>query len=358
MYAILDIETTGGNSFTDKITEIAIYTHDGTEIIDSFISLVNPERSIPVFVSRLTGISDKMVSTAPKFKDIAEKIVELTEGKIVVAHNSQNDYSFIRAEFRNLGFDYSRDTLCTHILSRKILPGHSSYSLGKLCKLLDIEIKSRHRAGDDALATVKLFELILKTGDHVIIKEQIKAQQTEAQIPSCIRPEVLAELPTQPGIFYLYNKAGELLFVNKAYNLRKGVVDFVTKTKGNKGTRIRQELFEIKHEVCGNDIISAIRETEEIISLKPLYNKHHPRQVKIKILPGINSALFVCKGRTEEEKGLLLIEQGKLCGYGFKTGFTPSNWKKSIKSISNGNHFHGMLLRMIKNRKFEDIISL
>ena len=157
LYAILDIETTGGNAFTDKITEIAIYLHNGEQVIDSFKSLVNPERSIPVFVSKLTGITDEMVSKAPRFYEIAKQVVDITEGKIIVAHNSQNDYSFIRHEFRNLGFEFNRDTLCTHVLSRKFLPGQSSYSLGKLCRGLNIEIKSRHRADDDALATVKLF---------------------------------------------------------------------------------------------------------------------------------------------------------------------------------------------------------
>ncbi len=358
MYAILDIETTGGNAFTDKITEIAIYLHNGEEITGSFSSLINPERSIPVFVSRLTGITDEMVSTAPRFHEVAKQIVELTDGKIIVAHNAPNDYSFIRAEFRNLGYDYSRDSICTHILSRKILPGQTSYSLGKLCKSLNIDIKSRHRAADDALATVQLFEMILKNGELAVINEHVKIQEQEVQLPACLRPEVLAALPTQPGIFYLYNKNGELLFIHKAYNLRKGVLDFVIKTRGSKGQRIRHELFDIKHEPCGNDTIAAIREDEEIKLLKPLHNRIHPRQVRVKVLPGINSSLIVCKGRRDDEQGLLLIEQGRLCGYGFSNGDSQKNWKECIKPIKNGSHFHAMILRMIKQRRFDKMISL
>ena len=298
MYAILDIETTGGNAFTDKITELSIFIHDGERVVDSFSSLVNPEREIPPFVIKLTGITDKMVSTAPRFFDIAKQVVELTEGKIIVAHNALNDYSFIRHEFRTIGFDFSRDTLCTHILARKFLPGQTSYSLGKLCRGLNIEIKDRHRAGDDALATVKLFELILKNNSQEIIHQHLKTQEEEVKIPDCIRPEVLSALPTQPGIFYLYNKNNDLLFVHKANSLRKDVMDFVIKTKGNKGIRIRKELHEIKHEPCGNEIIAAIREAEEIKKLKPLYNRMHPVQVKIKMLPGINTSLLICKRRS------------------------------------------------------------
>lgn len=358
MYAILDIETTGGNAFTDKITEIAIYLHNGERVIDSFSSLVNPERSIPVFVSRLTGITDEMVSTAPRFHEIAKQIVDITDGKIIVAHNAPNDYSFIRAEFRNLGYDYSRDSICTHILSRKIIPGQTSYSLGKLCKSLNIDIKSRHRACDDAMATVKLFEMILKNGEISVINQHIKPQQEEVKLPECIKPEVMSLLPTQPGIFYLYNKSGHLLFVHKAYNLRKGVIDFVIKTKGNKGKRIRHELHEIKHEPCGNDIIAAIREEEEIKLLKPMYNRIHPRQVKIKILPGINSALLICNGRHEAERGLVLIERGRLTGYGFNNMDSQTQWKECIKPVTNGSHFHSLISRVIKHRRFEKIISL
>ena len=358
MYAILDIETTGGNAFTDKITEIAIYFHDGKHIVDSFASLINPERSIPDFVQRLTGISDAMVSTAPCFHEVAKRVVEITEGKIIVAHNSDNDYSFIRHEFRTIGFDFNRDTLCTHILARKFLPGQPSYSLGKLCKGLNIQIKDRHRAEDDALATVKLFELILQNNQQENIHQHIKVQQEEVQLPDCIRPEILSALPTQPGIFYLYNKNNDLLFVHKANSLRKDVMDFVIKTKGNKGIRIRKELNEIKHEPCGNEIIAAIREAEEIKKLKPLYNRVHPVQVKIKVLPGINVSLLVCKGRTDKENGLLFIEQGRLSGYGFCRDEKFDEWKKHILPITNGTHFHSMVLRMIKHRRYERMIAL
>lgn len=161
MYSIIDIETTGQASGTGRITEIAIFNFNGFEITDSFSSLINPECFIPGFITQLTGIDNEMVRTAPKFYEVARKIVEITQNQIFVAHNVSFDYKFIQEEFKRLGYDYQRKTMCTVRLGRKYLPGHKSYSLGKICSELDISIHGRHRAAGDALATVKLFEIIL-----------------------------------------------------------------------------------------------------------------------------------------------------------------------------------------------------
>ncbi len=166
LYAIIDIETTGQSAQRGKITEIAIFIHDGFRVTDSFSSLVNPECYIPDFITRLTGIDNKMVQSAPRFYEIARQIVELTQDKIFVAHNVGFDYRFVQEEFKQLGYDYQRKTMCTVKMSRKFLPGHQSYSLGKLCAELGISIHGRHRAEGDALATVKLFELILAQKAH------------------------------------------------------------------------------------------------------------------------------------------------------------------------------------------------
>ncbi len=161
MYAIIDIETTGGSAKSSKITEIAVFVHNGQKITGSFTSLINPEQKIPWYITRLTGISNEMVANAPKFYEVAKKIVELTAGKIFVAHNVSFDYSFVKEEFKQLGYDFQRKTLCTVQMSRKLLPGHKSYSLGKLCGDLNIVLNGRHRAAGDARATVELFELLL-----------------------------------------------------------------------------------------------------------------------------------------------------------------------------------------------------
>ncbi len=162
MYAIIDIETTGQSAANGKITEVAIFVHDGFKVIDSFSSLINPECYIPDYIVTLTGINNEMVRNAPKFYEVARRIVEMTNDRIFVAHNVSFDYRFIQEEFKRLGYDYQRKTMCTVRMGRKFLPGHKSYSLGNICDELGISINGRHRAAGDALATVKLFEILLE----------------------------------------------------------------------------------------------------------------------------------------------------------------------------------------------------
>lgn len=169
MYAVVDIETSGGRAQVDKITEIAIYIHDGEKIVDEFSTLINPESYIPPFITRLTGINNDMVATAPKFYEVAKKIVLMTEGRLFVAHNAPFDYRFIQEEFKRLGYNYQRQTMCTVRMSRKIIPGMGSYSLGNLCQTLGITINNRHRAAGDALATTKLLELLLLKTENKLI---------------------------------------------------------------------------------------------------------------------------------------------------------------------------------------------
>ncbi len=162
MYSIIDIETTGGSPASEKITEIAVFVHDGVKVVREFNSLVNPEKRIPPFITGITGITDEMVATAPKFYEIAKNIVELTENTFFVAHNAGFDYGFVCEEFRQLGYAYQREKLCTVKLARKLIPGLGSYSLGKLCAELNIPVNGRHRARGDALATLKLFEMLIE----------------------------------------------------------------------------------------------------------------------------------------------------------------------------------------------------
>lgn len=160
MYAIVDIETTGGGG-TSRITEIAVFRHDGTRIVDFFHSLINPEMYIPPFITSLTGIDNEMVKDAPTFYDVQDAVRAMTRDAWFVAHNAKFDYGFIKREFGALDEYFQRDLLCTVQLSRKIFPGLKSYSLGNLCESLEIMIENRHRAHGDAEATVRLFEKLL-----------------------------------------------------------------------------------------------------------------------------------------------------------------------------------------------------
>ena len=184
MYAILDIETTGGQYNEEGITEIAIYKFDGHEIVDQFISLVNPEKPIQPFVVKLTGINNAMLVNAPKFHEVAKRIVEITAGCVVVAHNAVFDYRILRTEFRRLGFDFNAKNLCTVELSQRLLPEQPSHSLGKLVRALGIPMADRHRASGDAMATVKLFKILLeKDVEKTIVQEMIKTEVEKGILP-------------------------------------------------------------------------------------------------------------------------------------------------------------------------------
>jgi len=162
MYTIVDLEATGGKFNEESIIEIAIYKFDGVSITDQFISLVNPEKEIHPYVEKLTGISSKMLKTAPKFHEIAKRVIEITSDSVLVAHNAQFDYRILQLEFKRLGFDFSMKSICTVILSQELLPDQQSYKLGRLSRSLGIPIKDRHRASGDALATVELFKILLE----------------------------------------------------------------------------------------------------------------------------------------------------------------------------------------------------
>lgn len=163
MYAVVDIEATGGNHIKGKIIEIAIYIFDGEKIVDEYSTLINPEVKVDWYVTKLTGITNAMVAEAPIFKDVAKKIYSYVKNNIFVAHDVDFDYRFLKTELKKAGIDFNEPRVCTIQLSEKHMPDMQSYSLGKLCEALEIPIpkEDRHRAAGDALATTKLLKILL-----------------------------------------------------------------------------------------------------------------------------------------------------------------------------------------------------
>lgn len=276
MYAVIDIETTGGSARHERITEIAVYIHDGSRVIDEYSTLINPERNIPYFITSMTGITNEMVEDAPKFYEVAKKIVEITEGKVFVAHNAMFDYSFIRQEFGMLGYNFKRPLLDTVSLSRKLLPGHRSYSLGNLCKDLDIEINGRHRAAGDAMATVRLLELLLEKDRALKSGSLIKNRKTAKLHPS-LDTARLAEIPEEPGIYYFYDEKGEVIYVGKSRNLCQRINTHLSNNTSGRAMEMRSKIADISWERTGSELIALLLESAEIKSRKPLYNRAQRR---------------------------------------------------------------------------------
>ena len=203
MYSIIDVETTGGKFNHEGITEVAIYKFDGVKIIDQFISLINPEIPIQPFVQQLTGITNKMVEKAPKFFQVAKRILEITDNSIFVAHNSSFDYRMIKIEFERLGYEFELPQLCTVQLSKKLIPEIKSYKLGNLVKSLGIPISNRHRASGDALATVELFKLLLLKDSKKEILTKLILYKERSNKSKWF--EILNKLPNETGVYYLYS---------------------------------------------------------------------------------------------------------------------------------------------------------
>jgi DNA polymerase-3 subunit epsilon len=274
MYAIVDIETTGGYAENHRITEIAIYHHDGLNITDVYHTLVNPERNIPYYITGLTGITVEMVMTAPSFESIATEVLHKLEGKIFVAHNAHFDYSFLKKELEQAGHPWQAKKLCTVRLSRKIIPGLRSYSLGSLAESLGIQITNRHRASGDASATVKIFdELLQRDRDGHIIKA-LKRNSGETILPPNLAKEAFDRLPVKCGVYYFHDARGNVIYVGKAINIKKRIAGhFTGDAREWSRSKIRNEIHNISFELTGNELIALILESQEIRRLWPKYNQ-------------------------------------------------------------------------------------
>lgn len=273
LFAIVDIETTGGNPTQGGITEIAALVHDGEKIVDQFHTLLNPERFIPGFITGLTGIDQQMVADAPTFEDIAHRLFEFLKDKVFIAHNVNFDYSFIREAFKNHGYTFDVPKLCTVRLSRKAFPGYRSYGLGRICEQLSIKIENRHRAYGDAAATAVLFERIYHTSPDLVLGS-LKKNNGEAFLPLNISKEQYIKIPESTGVYYFHDAKGQVIYVGKALNIRsrfKG--HFSGNTLDSEKTKLRAEIHDVSWEITGSEFLAYLFELLEIRRLWPKYNR-------------------------------------------------------------------------------------
>lgn len=273
IFAIVDIETTGGYASSNGITEIAVFVHDGEKLIDQFETLINPQQPIPHFIQTLTGITNKMVAQSPTFNEIAPQLFELLNDKIFVAHNVNFDYSFLKHQLLDCGYILSTKKLCTVRLSRKVFTALPSYSLGNLCRSLQIPISNRHRAGGDAWATVQLFEKLLCHQAQPYIEQFLKKSYGEQYLPLHLPKEQIEELPNKPGVYYFRNEKGKVIYVGKAKNLRHRIRSHFTHNgTGKQKQEFIRNVHDISYQLCGTELMAAVLEETEIKRLWPKYN--------------------------------------------------------------------------------------
>lgn len=274
MFAIIDLETTGGNHNSERIIEIGIVLHDGKRKTGEYTTLINPEKEIGGFISTFTGITNSMVRTAPKFQDVAETLLELLDGKIFVAHNAKFDYNFIKSEFRRLNIPFTQKNICTVQLSRKIFPQIKSHSLGNLCRDLGLPVDNRHRAFGDAAATALLLEKLIEFDKNNLLSELLDDDGTRLHLPKNINKNAIQILPEEVGVLFFHDADGNVLFIDKSKNLREYIYSYFSKKTADKQKmKLHESIYDITFLLTGNELIAGLTESQEIRRLQPIFNK-------------------------------------------------------------------------------------
>ena len=365
MYTIVDLEATGGKFNEESIIEIAIYKFDGVSITDQFISLVNPEKEIHPYVEKLTGISSKMLKTAPKFHEIAKRVIEITSESILVAHNAQFDYRILQLEFKRLGFDFSMKSICTVILSQELLPEQESYKLGRLSRSLGIPIKDRHRASGDALATVELFKILLeKDVKQEIIRKSIVEFPGEKM--DNIFKDVIDNLKENTGVFYIYNENNELVYIDFSKDIKNKLIRLFTSKKFIP-KYVQNNFKTIKVHPTGNVHIAVLKTLQEIDSLKPKINNNVDPKIfskisKPKVINEASDFVITFNGKKEADKSFILFKSGVIEGYGYFELFNNINSEKKINSrlvkLKESKRVKNYVYRLISEKRYKKLVNL
>ncbi|UJP64225.1 exonuclease domain-containing protein [Mongoliitalea daihaiensis] len=273
LFAIVDIETTGGSARSARITEIAVLIHDGYQVLDTFHTLLNPQQYIPAYITGLTGIDEAMVAEAPTFGEIAQELLTLLEDKVFVAHNVNFDYGFIREAFSSIGISYESPKLCTVQLSRKAFPGFPSYSLGRICEHLRIHIQDRHRAFGDAEATAQLFGMIFEKNEDIILGS-LRKRQAFHFLPPQISEEKFLSLPEETGIYYFLDEKGVPIYIGKALNIRSRFKQhFSGKSEEEEKFQLKSLIRDVQWKLTGSELLACLLELQEIKHKWPKFNK-------------------------------------------------------------------------------------
>ena len=326
-------------------------------MVDKFVSLVNPEKPIQPFVVRLTGINSKMLRNAPKFYEVAKRILEITSGCVLIAHNTSFDYRILRTEFDRLGYDFKIDTLCTVQLSKKLIPDLPSYSLGKLCKSLGIPVASRHRAEGDVMATVQLFSLLLhKDADKKIVTETIKPVDN-IKLATRLQ-DILDSLPEKTGVFYLHSIHGKILYIDKHINIKKGVNNLFLR-EAKKIQKLISFTKTVTFELLGNELMANLKLYKELQLHRPTYNKF-VKAIDIKTEFTNDNMIILDKGRHVSENAVILIENGKYIGNTFvDLNYQVNNieiLRNLVTSEKEDNNNRQMIKHYLQQFKVQKII--
>lgn len=268
-YSIIDLETTGSNAVGQKIIEIGIINYDGEKIEEVYSTLINPEKYISHGITMITGITNEMIEEAPKFYEVAKKIVEMTEGRVFVAHNVFFDYRFLQREFQELGYTFKRDVFCTCKTSRKVFPNLVSYSLQNLCETFNIPRKAAHRALSDAEDALELFKLISHNSEIKTL-----GQELDHLIPAQLKDFSFDNFPESPGLYFMYDQEDVLLYVGKSKNIRGRLKQHFKQFQGMmREQQLKSRVVRVEFMECFHEVPTSLLELHYIKNLRPFYNR-------------------------------------------------------------------------------------
>ncbi|MBX7093129.1 MAG: ribonuclease H-like domain-containing protein [Flavobacteriales bacterium] len=357
MFAIVDIETTGGSPQQSRITEIAVYLSDGKKVVDQFITLVNPEQHIPSFITKLTGISDEMVASAPRFQDISSQLALITKDAVFVAHNVAFDYGMIRHEYRELGMEFHRQLLCTVKSSRKLIPGYPSYSLGNLCKELNIEIEHRHRAGGDALATMELFHLLYGQHKPDLLSLIEEGSPRFTGDPKADR--MLENIPERTGVYFLHDSNQDVIYVGGGTNIRKKVLHHLTKGNSRQAFELRNSIADVSFEITGSELLALLMEMSEIRRLKPMFNRRYRPLAHRKIMLSKPLHYLIDKGPDRSTKIVVRVAEDQV-GWGYfpsqQSISSTEDLDMFIRYVAIGTEYRSLIDAFLAKGRVEKII--
>lgn len=278
MFAVVDVETTGGYSDNHRIIEVGIAISDGKTIVERYNQFVNPERNIPHHITQLTGISNDDVADAPTFKEISSQVYDYLQGQIFVAHNVNFDYTFIKKELDQAGYTWQAKKGCTVRLSRAIEKGLSSYSLGNLSEHFNIVNPNPHRALADAETAAEILHILIRK-DEDEVNRQIHKRDGVTQLPVNLDAKTFHSLPETPGVYYMLDQQGNNLYIGKAINIKQRISQHFTGTSGSKRRqRWLREVYDVKTVETGSEALALLHEDHEIRKYWPPYNsaQKHP----------------------------------------------------------------------------------
>ena len=270
---LIDLETTGANPASDRITEIALLRIEGGQVVRRWQSLVNPERGIPPFIQNIIGITDAMVADSPTFAALAEALRPLLAGAVFVAHNARFDYGFVRNAYAHIGESFDAPVLCTVKLSRALFPQHHRHGLDALIERHGLVCEARHRAMGDVDALWQFVRMAGARFDAPTLQRAVERAMKFAARPPGLPEGALEGLPDACGVYSLIDGEEQVLQVGHASSLRARLMEAFGGKVGKREARIAEKLRRIDWVETAGELDAMLRELALLRTHRPAHNR-------------------------------------------------------------------------------------